>query len=92
VAVFIVVEAAGTALPGDASRGGFHQALSFCVGLPPAASQVRTRCPGSVRRTRRDVQQGVFNPAPPARVEQKGEKRSLSGYIYGRACPGQARP
>jgi hypothetical protein len=53
---------------------------------------VRTRCPGSVRRTRRDVQQGVFNPAPPARVEQKGEKRSLSGYIYGRACPGQARP
>src|SRR5205814_8315957 len=31
VAVFIVVEAAGTALPGDASRGGFHQALPFCV-------------------------------------------------------------
>ena len=31
VAVFIAVEAAGTAFPGDAGWGDFHQALPFCV-------------------------------------------------------------
>ena len=32
VAVFIAVKAAGAAFPGDAGRGGFHQALPFRVG------------------------------------------------------------
>src|SRR3954470_7043711 len=32
VAVFIAVEAAGTAFPGGAGRSSFHQMFPFCIG------------------------------------------------------------
>src|SRR5271166_5404322 len=70
VAVFISVEAAGAALPGDAGRGCFHQALPFCVGprrrgeglgqpLDDIAAIFRRNDVDEVPPSRREVQIGA---------------------------------